>query len=99
VKSSINQQETNMNFGEAIQAIKQDRWVRRAGWNGKNMHIYLEEHMSWPVKAGVFKGDKRQYEPCIVMFTAQGKHQPGWLANQADILADDWEIVPWDEMK
>jgi hypothetical protein len=33
------------------------------------------------------------YDPCIVMFTAQGTYQPGWLASQADILSEDWEIV------
>jgi hypothetical protein len=87
-----------MNFGQAIEAMKQDQCVRRAGWNGKAMHIYLEGHMSWPVKGGVFKGEHRQYEPCICMFTAQKKHQPGWLASQADMLAEDWETVPHEEL-
>lgn len=35
----------------------------------------------------------RHYEPCIVMKTAQGLHQPGWLASQADMLAEDWVEV------
>lgn len=82
-----------MDFGAAIKAMKEGKCVARSGWNGKNMHIYLEEYMSWPIKAGVFKGEKREYEPCICMFNAQGKHQPGWLANQPDILAEDWDIV------
>lgn len=29
----------------------------------------------------------------ICMFTAQAKHQPGWLASQADMLAEDWKLV------
>ena len=29
----------------------------------------------------------------IVMWTAQGVWQPGWLASQADMLAEDWEVV------
>ncbi len=29
----------------------------------------------------------------IDMFTAQGNMQPGWLASQADMLANDWTIV------
>ncbi len=86
-------EKTLMNFGQAIDAMKQGCMVQRAGWNGKGMHLYLEEHLSIVVKGGVFKGDVRRYEPCIVMFTAQGKHQPGWLASQADMLADDWSIV------
>lgn len=82
-----------MNFGQALEALKRDRWVRRAGWNGKGMHLYIEDMLSFTIPGGVFKGEVRRYEPCIVMFTAQGKHQPGWLASQADMLADDWEIV------
>lgn len=93
------------NFGEAIAALKSERWVRRAGWNGKNMHLYLEDMLYRTIpranaKTGkVVYEDQGKYEPCIVMFTAQGKHQPGWLASQADMLADDWEIVPFEEMK
>jgi len=83
----------NMNFGEAINAMKNGDCVRRSGWNGKGMHIYLEEHLIYPVKEGVFKGTERKYCPCIVMLTAQGVHQPGWLASQPDILSDDWEVV------
>jgi hypothetical protein len=93
-----------MNFGEAIQKLKNSRWVRRAGWNGKGMHLYLEDSLyrSMPradVKGKVTYSDQGKYEPCIVMFTAQQKHQPGWLASQADMLADDWELIDWDEMK
>ena len=82
-----------MNFGEAIEALKRGDWVQRAGWNGKNMHIYLEDSPSFMFKDGVYKGQERSYDPVIVMFTAQGTHQPGWLASQADMLADDWQWV------
>jgi hypothetical protein len=85
-----------MTFGEAIAAMKANKCVQRAGWNGKNMHIYLEYAYSWHVPAGVFKGSVRKYEPVICMFTAQGKHQPGWLASQADMLAEDWAVVDPD---
>ena len=83
-----------MNFGQAIEALKSGLMVRRLGWNGKGMHIYLEDSYSMAIGGGVFKGQSRKYEPAIFMFTAQGKHQPGWLASQADMLADDWEMVP-----
>lgn len=82
-----------MNFGEAIQALKNNRSVAREGWNGKGMHLYLEDMLSYTIGDGVFAGTRRKYEPCIVMFTAQGNHQPGWLASQADMLAEDWLIV------
>jgi hypothetical protein len=79
-----------MNFGQAIQAMRDGECVRRAGWNGKGMHIYLEDWMEGTLRFG--PGD-RKYEPVIVMFTAQKTHQPGWLASQADMLAEDWEYT------
>lgn len=86
-----------MNFGDAITAMKNGKCVQRIGWNGKNMHIYLEDKYTWSLpnvkEAGIYRGTKREYEPVITMFTAQGKHQPGWLASQPDMLAEDWQIV------
>ena len=70
-----------MNFGEAIALLKQGKYVTRPGWNGKGMYLYL-------------KTITRDYAPCIVMRTAQGYHQPGWLASQADMLAEDWIEAP-----
>jgi Protein of unknown function (DUF2829) len=82
-----------MNFGDAIQAMKDGKMVRRAGWNGKGMHLYLEDGFTMPIRGGVHAGATRTYEPVIVMYTVQQKHQPGWLASQADMLADDWSTV------
>ncbi len=82
-----------MDFGAARREMKAGHRVARGGWNGKGMHIYLEDYFIVPIKAGVFAGRKREYEPVICMFTAQGKHQPGWLASQADMLAEDWVVV------
>ena len=30
-----------MNFGEAIEAMKNGKFVTRKGWNGKNMYLWL----------------------------------------------------------
>ena len=72
-----------MNFGEAIAALKAGKTVARSGWNGKGMHLYLER----------FEPRDGKFEPAIVMLTADQKLQPGWLASQADMLADDWWIL------
>lgn len=75
-----------MNFGQALEALKQNQKVAREGWNGKRMYIYLDyypEHDSEP----------KTYDPFITMKTALGSHQPGWLASQADLLAEDWQII------
>lgn len=92
-----------LDFGEALRALKDGRWVRRKGWNGRGMHLYLEDglYRSMPRASGrkVVYSDGGKYDPCIVMFTALGTHQPGWTASQADMLAADWEIVPYEEMR
>lgn len=81
-----------MTFGEALEAMKGGKCIARAGWNGKNMHVYLEDGWTETIKGGVFKGTKRTYEPCVHLFTAQGTHQPGWVCAQPDMLANDWEV-------
>lgn len=82
-----------MNFGQALDEMKKGLCVARSGWNGKNMHIYLEDGYSHKIGAGVFKGTGRTYEPVVTLFTAQGTHQPGWVCSQPDMLADDWGVV------
>lgn len=84
---------SEMSFGDAIEALKDGDCVQRRGWNGKNMHLYLEEHVSHILHGGAFAGKERKYDPVICMYTAQGTHQPGWLASQADMLATDWQVV------
>jgi len=78
------------NFETALTHLKARRRVCRAGWNGKGMWIVLihpgnSMHTS---AAGAF-----DMQPCIGMKTAQGQMQPGWIASQADLLAEDWMTV------
>jgi hypothetical protein len=87
-----------MNFGQAIEAMKEGSKVYRAGWNGKNMYLWLlpatEVKKEWikdPMLLSVF-GD-RDTLPClgsIGMLTATGEVLTGWLASQSDMLAEDW---------
>lgn len=79
-----------MNFGDALAALKLGQRVQRAGWNGQGMHLYLED---WLEGTLTFGPDRRRYKPVICMYTAKGEHQPGWLASQADLLAEDWKIL------
>lgn len=82
-----------MNIGQVVDALKEGKFVRRAGWNGKNMHLYLEDQLSYTVPGGVFKGVRREYAPVIVIHNAKGIHQPGWVCSQEDLLATDWELA------
>lgn len=88
-----------MKFGEAIEALKEGRKVYREGWNGKGMFLILVPGSPSvkPVagtpysKAGIT--EPTNINPHIDMFTAQGEMQPGWLASQADMLAEDWRVI------
>lgn len=88
-----------MDFGEMLRALKKGRCAAREGWNGKGMHIYLEDAASCVFKHPAAGSRERRYAPCIVMFTAQGVHQPGWLASQSDMLATDWVLLHWADMQ
>ena len=38
--------ENNLTFGEAIEAVKQDKLIQRKGWNGKQMFVFQRPHDS-----------------------------------------------------
>lgn len=86
-----------MNFGLAIEAAKQGKKIARKGWNGKGMYVFLADNVEFHTDADIseFKGatDGVYVADMLVLRTAQGNMQPGWLASQADMLADDWYIV------
>jgi hypothetical protein len=88
-----------MNFGEALESLKNGECVARSGWNGKGMFlIYVPGTVD--AKLGVGTPYERALgsnivtiNPHIDMYTATGEFQPGWLASQTDMLASDWEVV------
>ncbi|WP_134682564.1 DUF2829 domain-containing protein [Brevibacillus migulae] len=89
-----------MNFGQALEALKDGKKVARSGWNGKGMWIVLMPALY--LEAGMVNGRTRKHigedkpldsQPYIAMWTATGQWQPGWLASQADMLAEDWQVV------
>lgn len=96
-----------MNFGQAIEAMNAGKMVSRSGWNGKGMFVYktvgntvskdfIPKFASLPATVKEFlttKDDDVIFNPSITMYTATGEMQPGWLASQSDILAEDWDIV------
>ena len=84
-----------MNFGLAIEAAKMGKKIARAGWNGKDMYVFLAYEADFVTDADISEFDQLEVEVCdmLIMKTAQNTFQPGWLASQADMLADDWYIV------
>lgn len=86
---------TGMNFGLAIEAMKKGLRVARAGWNGKGMYVFLVSEVEFFTMADISEFDDQDVEvsDLLVLRTAQKTFQPGWLATQSDMLADDWYIV------
>ena len=85
---------SGMNFGLAIEAAKHGKRIRRAGWNGKNQYIELASAISYknPDKE-VINAEHDAIGNKAFAFSGTSGVQMGWLASQADMLADDWEIV------
>lgn len=84
-----------VNFGEAIVALKDGHRVARSGWNGKGMWLFLIKGEAVRQAISDRYGDEGDGFPvcdAIYMKTADNKLVP-WLASQADILAEDWEIL------
>ena len=85
----------DMTFGDALVALKQGQRVARKGWNGKEMYVFLAYEADFVTDADISAFDQLEVEvgDMLVMKTAQNTFQPGWLASQADMLAEDWHIV------
>jgi len=75
-----------MDFGDAIRNLKLGKRMAREGWNGKGMWICL-------IHAGNASHLGFDMQRCLGMKTVDYKMQPGWLASQADMLAEDWMVV------
>ena len=81
-------------FGEALEAVKKGKKCRRAGWNGKNQYIELATRISYLSAGGVYMNVEHEaIGNQAIAFVGTSGVQMGWLASQADMLAEDWEIV------
>lgn len=84
----------NLPFGLAIEAAKKGHKIARLGWNGKNQHVEMAYGISYidPNGQTVNPEHKAIGNRCLAFVGTSGV-QMGWLASQADMLADDWVIV------
>ena len=94
-----------MNFGKAIEVLKEGKRVSREGWNGKGMCLYFVEGTVVPVgnlrgncalavkASGGLEGAHQDICGHIDMIASDGSVVVGWLASQTDMMADDWCIL------
>ncbi len=84
-------QHIGYSFGQALQLLKEGSKVRRKGWNGAGMYLFLVhgfvdmEIRNLPEALPVL--------PAIVLRTAQDTFVVGWLPSTTDMLSEDWTTV------
>lgn len=82
-----------MTFGAAIDAVQHGAKIARKGWNGKTQYVELATCISYKTAAGeVINAEHAAIGNKALAFVGTSGVQLGWLASQADMLADDWKI-------
>ena len=83
-----------MRFGEAIERAKDGAKIQRTGWNGKHQYVELATCISYMNAGGeVVNANHAAIGNQALAFVGTSGVQIGWLASQADMLADDWKIL------
>ena len=72
-----------MNFGQALEALKNGEKVARKGWNGKGMYVKLD------------KGGDYEFSELYPFFVIKNilNSFNTWVPSVSDILAEDWEVI------
>lgn len=79
-----------MTFGEALENIKSGKKAKRRGWNGKNQYIELASNISYQKTDGcIVNCEHEAIGNQAISFVGTSGVQMGWLASQADMLAED----------
>jgi hypothetical protein len=68
-----------MNFGYALDLLKQNKSMTRLGWNGRGMYVQIQRP----------DAQSKMSRPYLYMKTVDDELVP-WVASQTDLLADDW---------
>lgn len=84
-------------IGWAVKQMHNGSRVRRSGWNGKGMFLFLVPGsvftVNRPPLLGIYpEGTEINYHAHVDMKTADGPIVP-WLCSQTDLLAVDWELA------
>lgn len=89
--------EALLDFGSALDLLKQGVCVARLGWNGKGMFVYLVPADRYPAKTDAAKAYFGEnglvpYNAYLAIKNADGTVST-WVPSVNDCLADDWVIV------
>ena len=83
-----------LNFGLALEAAKMGKKISRQGWNGKGQYVELGRSFAYFTDGEeIHDTHHEDIGSTALVFVGTRGRQVGWLASQADMLADDWYIV------
>lgn len=86
--------EAAFDFGDAIKYLKRGMKVKRKGWNGKNQYIQLATDISYRTSDNmIINCNHDAIGNKAIAFVGTSGVQMGWLASQADMIAEDWVFV------
>lgn len=81
-------------FDEAIKYLKRGFKLKRKGWNGKNQYIEIASNISYKsTDDEIVNAEHNDIGNMAIAFVGTSGIQLGWLASQADMLANDWMFV------
>lgn len=85
-----------MNFGDALQLLKDGQKIARFGWNGKGMFVYLVPANSYPPSTQAakdyYKGELVPYNAYFAIKNTDDTIST-WVPSVNDTLAEDWMVV------
>jgi hypothetical protein len=88
---------TDLSFSAALYHAKRGARITRAGWNGKDMFVFLVPGSTFLVNRapllGIYpEGTEIRYHGHLDLKTADGMVVP-WTISQTDVLAEDWACL------
>jgi len=90
--------EATFSFSDAIRYLKRGMRLARKGWNGKDQYIEIAHNITYVAP------NRLTREVChdaigrdAIAFHGTSGVQMGWLASQADMLAEDWTFAEKEE--
>ena len=104
---TLNENSEAMDFGDAIEVLKQGGAIRRKGWNGKGMFVIkqvpahidssiIPKMQSLPQSAKdiILKGKGFiDYTSQCLIYNENTGRADSWNPSIADVFAEDWEIL------
>lgn len=80
-------------FDQVIRNLKNGGSASRRGWNGKDQYIVLAWMHRCEINGALLVDPQHDnLGSRFIMFVGSSGYQCGWLASQADLLADDWVL-------